>query len=187
MTKRKIRYTNFNFGAAVSSAAKGQSDWRSLSKLGPGYGYGNEEDHDVLNFIDNHDNQRDSQPYVVTYKDGDKYRLAVSFMLAWSYGYPRVMSSFYFSYSDQGPPSTGAPNYAVRLFLIELSFVRLLLLLLMETIHAILLLGGSVNIAGQLFARWPSSIHPLLEQLPPKFSQTIIGLHLHALVKDILP
>lgn len=26
--------------------------------LGPGYNYGNEEDHDVLNFIDNHDNQR---------------------------------------------------------------------------------------------------------------------------------
>ena len=106
------RYTNFNFGAAVSAAAKGQADWRGLAKLGPGYQYGNAEDHDFLNFIDNHDNQRDSQPYVVTYKDGDKYRLAVSFMLAWAYGYPRVMSSYGFSYSDQGPPSTGSPNFA---------------------------------------------------------------------------
>lgn len=59
------RYTNFNFGSAVSSAAKQQSDWKNLRNLGPGYGYGNNEDHDVLNFIDNHDNQRDSNPYVV--------------------------------------------------------------------------------------------------------------------------
>ncbi|VDM70422.1 unnamed protein product [Strongylus vulgaris] len=30
-------------------------------------------------------------------------------MLAWTYGYPRVMSSFYFEKTDQGPP-----NYGVR-------------------------------------------------------------------------
>ncbi|CAL2042372.1 hypothetical protein CAEBREN_19315 [Caenorhabditis brenneri] len=104
------RYTNFNFGAAVSAAAKQQSDWKLLANLGPGYGYGNNEDHDVLNFIDNHDNQRDSNPYVVTYKDGQKYNLAVGFMLAWPYGYPRVMSSFDFSYSDQSPPNSGSSN-----------------------------------------------------------------------------
>ncbi|EYB96729.1 hypothetical protein Y032_0147g2579 [Ancylostoma ceylanicum] len=104
------RYTNFNFGAAVSSAAKGSSDWKLLSKLGPGYGYGNNEDHEVLNFIDNHDNQRDTNPYVVTYKDGDRYRLAVAYMLAWPYGYPRVMSSFYFNAHDQGPPNEGAAS-----------------------------------------------------------------------------
>ncbi|VDL77251.1 unnamed protein product [Nippostrongylus brasiliensis] len=102
------RYTNFNYGAAVSQAAKGQSDWKVLARLGPGYQYGNNEDHDVLNFIDNHDNQRDSNPYVVTYKDGDKYRLAVSYMLAWPYGYPRVMSSYYFTQHDQGPPNSGS-------------------------------------------------------------------------------
>ncbi|KIH46479.1 alpha amylase, catalytic domain protein [Ancylostoma duodenale] len=105
-----FRYTNFNFGAAVSSAAKGSSDWKLLSKLGPGYGYGNYEDHEVLNFIDNHDNQRDANPYVVTYKDGDRYRLAVAYMLAWPYGYPRVMSSFYFNSHDQGPPNVGAAS-----------------------------------------------------------------------------
>ncbi|CAI5451676.1 unnamed protein product [Caenorhabditis angaria] len=104
------RYTNFNFGAIVSSAAKGQSDWRNLANLGPGYQYGNMEDHDVLNFIDNHDNQRDSSPYVVTHKDGYRYQLAVAFMLAWPYGYPRVMSSYYFSFSDQSPPNAGASN-----------------------------------------------------------------------------
>jgi alpha-amylase len=32
--------------------------------------------------------------------------LANIFMLAWPYGYPMIMSSFRFSDSDQGPPST---------------------------------------------------------------------------------
>ncbi|CAJ0957267.1 unnamed protein product, partial [Mesorhabditis belari] len=109
------RYTNFNFGAAVSNAAKGYANWQSLSHLGPGYSYGNYEDHDVLNFIDNHDNQRDDNPYVVTYKNGDQYRMAVAFMLAWSYGYPRVMSSFYFNDHNQGPPNNGAGSgFATR-------------------------------------------------------------------------
>ncbi|CAI4223618.1 unnamed protein product [Auanema sp. JU1783] len=107
------RYTNFNFGSAVSSYARGQGDWRNAVKLGPGSAYGNGEDHDVLTFIDNHDNQRDSNPYVVTYKDKERYKLAVAFMLAWPYGYPRVMSSYYFSYSDQSPPNSGSgANYA---------------------------------------------------------------------------
>jgi alpha-amylase len=30
--------------------------------------------------------------------------MAVAFMLAWPYGYPRVMSSFFFDDTDQGPP-----------------------------------------------------------------------------------
>ena len=31
-------------------------------------------------------------------------QMAVAFMLAWPYGYPRVMSSFFFANFDQGPP-----------------------------------------------------------------------------------
>jgi len=30
--------------------------------------------------------------------------MAVAFMLAYPYGYPRLTSSFSFSYKDQGPP-----------------------------------------------------------------------------------
>uniref|UniRef100_A0A914W7E2 Alpha-amylase n=1 Tax=Plectus sambesii TaxID=2011161 RepID=A0A914W7E2_9BILA len=105
------RYTNFNYGAAVSRAAKGQSNWNGLTTLGPGYGgYGNGDDHDVLAFIDNHDNQRDDNTAVVTYKDGDRYKLAVAYMLAWTYGYPRVMSSYSFTDHNQGPPNNGAGN-----------------------------------------------------------------------------
>lgn len=35
-------------------------------------------------------------------------------MLAWNYGYPRVMSSYYFSSSDQGPPHVENDVYQVR-------------------------------------------------------------------------
>ncbi|VDN32388.1 unnamed protein product, partial [Cylicostephanus goldi] len=107
------RYTNFNFGFPISQAARGNENWKHMAYMGPGWGYGNHADNDVLNFIDNHDNQRDGYP--ATYKEGDAYRLAVSFMLAWTYGYPRVMSSFYFNEKDQGPPNHGAGSgFATR-------------------------------------------------------------------------
>ncbi|CAD5215748.1 unnamed protein product [Bursaphelenchus okinawaensis] len=101
------RYTNFNFGSAVSSAVRKEFDVANLKDMGNGFGYGNKESHEVLNFIDNHDNQRDDHPYVITYKSPEQYKLAVSYMLAWNYGYPRVMSSFYFDNSVQGPPHAG--------------------------------------------------------------------------------
>lgn len=58
-------------------------------------------------FTDNHDNQRGhgGGGGVVTYQDGRLYDLANVFMLAWPYGYPKLMSSFAFSDTDQGPPS----------------------------------------------------------------------------------
>jgi len=104
------RYTNFNFGADVTAAMWRQIDIADLINMGPGYKYGNSESHDVLNFIDNHDNQRDAQPYVLTYKDGIKYKMAVAFMLAWDYGYPRVMSSYAFTSHNQGPPNNGVDS-----------------------------------------------------------------------------
>jgi alpha-amylase len=59
----------------------------------------------AIAFTDNHDNQRNPSSGVVTYKDGAIYHLANVFMLAWPYGYPKVMSSYEFSDHDQGPPS----------------------------------------------------------------------------------
>lgn len=73
------------------------------------------DDYNVLNFIDNHDNQRSEPPNVVIYKDGSAYKLAVGFMLAWPYGIPRVMSSYYFDSHDQGPPHMGGPYFNVLL------------------------------------------------------------------------
>lgn len=59
-------------------------------------------------FVDNHDNQRGhgGAGQVITHRDGRLYDLANVFMLAWPYGYPRVMSSYAFSHPDEGPPSS---------------------------------------------------------------------------------
>merc|ERR1719474_1138683 len=61
----------------------------------------------ALVFVDNHDNQRSGG--VLTYKDGYLYKLAVGFLIAQDYGFKRVMSSYYFDNSDQGPPGS-RPN-----------------------------------------------------------------------------
>ena len=59
-------------------------------------------------FVDNHDLQRGHAggAVIVNYKDGERYDLAVAFMLAYPYGYPMVMSSYRFEDDGQGPPAT---------------------------------------------------------------------------------
>lgn len=61
----------------------------------------------ALIFTDNHDNQRGhgSGGNIVTFKKPQMYKLANIFMLSWPYGTPRVMSSYAFDNTDQGPPS----------------------------------------------------------------------------------
>jgi len=55
-------------------------------------------------FIDNHDTQRSHAGSAkITYKTGSLYMLATIFMLAHPYGYPRIMSSYYFSDTEAGP------------------------------------------------------------------------------------
>ncbi|WP_084430045.1 alpha-amylase [Kibdelosporangium aridum] len=54
-------------------------------------------------FTDNHDTQR-GKP-VLTFRDNARYALANAFMLAWTYGTPKLMSSYEFSTFEQGPPS----------------------------------------------------------------------------------
>jgi alpha-amylase len=56
-----------------------------------------------------HDTQRNGQARL-TYKNGALYTFANLFMLAWPYGQARIMSSYYFSNTDQGPPSVQPEN-----------------------------------------------------------------------------
>ena len=58
-------------------------------------------------FVDNHDIQRGhgGGGEVITHKDPETYILATTFMLAWPYGYPQVMSSYSFQDPSQGPPN----------------------------------------------------------------------------------
>lgn len=61
-----------------------------------------------LVFVDNHDNQRGhgaGGSSILTHKEPKKYKMAEAFLLGHPFGVPRVMSSYYFSNSDQGPPS----------------------------------------------------------------------------------
>lgn len=60
---------------------------------------------DSLVFVDNHDNQRGhgaGGADILTYKNRTQYEMALNFLLAHSFGIPRVMSSFEFSDPSQG-------------------------------------------------------------------------------------
>ena len=61
---------------------------------------------DAVNFIDNHDTQRNGRARL-TYKDGETHALAQAFSLAFPYGTPQLMSSFTFSDNEAGPPTAG--------------------------------------------------------------------------------
>ncbi len=64
-------------------------------------------------FVDNHDNQRGhGLAAQVTHRSGTLYDLANVYMLAWPYGYPKVMSSYEWGgvNDNLGPPSDGAGN-----------------------------------------------------------------------------
>nr|KAG5697641.1 hypothetical protein BaRGS_011190 [Batillaria attramentaria] len=99
------RVTNFRFGKYLNDVFRRQN---ALKQLGEGWNMPASDD--VLNFIDNHDNQRDtSAGSVLTYKQSRLYKMATAFMLAWPYGVARVMSSYNFTDATQvnmGPPST---------------------------------------------------------------------------------
>lgn len=59
-------------------------------------------------FLSNHDNERPGHGgggNVLSFKDGQRYEIANVFMLAWPYGYPKVMSSYQFGNDgNRGPP-----------------------------------------------------------------------------------
>ncbi|KAK7100027.1 alpha-amylase-like [Littorina saxatilis] len=99
------RITNFKFGLELARVFRRQNAMKWLYNFGEGWGMwsGN----DVVNFVDNHDNQRGhgGAGGVLTYADPRNYKMATAFMLAHPYGFPRLMSSFSFSNSEQGPPN----------------------------------------------------------------------------------
>ena len=101
------RVTEFKYGRDLSDCIRGTNGQRLayLENFGEDWGYLHRLDSIV--FVDNHDNQRDhgGGGNILTHKDGYLYRMGVGFMLAWDYSYPRVMSSYYFSDTEAGPPS----------------------------------------------------------------------------------
>jgi len=96
------RVTEFKYGQFLSDAFHGNNQLKYLKNFGEGWGMmpnGN-----ALVFIDNHDNQRGhgGGGAHLTFREPKAYKMAVGFMLAWPYGFPRVMSSYYWDQNIQG-------------------------------------------------------------------------------------
>ncbi|KAH0552222.1 hypothetical protein KQX54_007341 [Cotesia glomerata] len=98
--------TEFRYGLEVTSGIRGEKSLKWFKNIGEEWGL--LADKDALIFIDNHDTQR--HPGVLTHKEPRLYKVAVAFMLAHPYGKPRIMSSFSFENSDQGPPADSLGN-----------------------------------------------------------------------------
>nr|AVA17420.1 putative Per a 11 isoallergen [Periplaneta americana] len=102
------RVTEFKHGEQMCYAFGGQYPLAALHTFDPNWNL--LDSGDALVFIDNHDNQRGGNNAILTYKTPKNYRMGISFILAHTYGYPRVMSSFDFETHDQGPPQDSDKN-----------------------------------------------------------------------------
>ncbi|XP_001846545.2 alpha-amylase B [Culex quinquefasciatus] len=103
--------TEFRFSAEIGRAFRGMNQLKWLKNWGPDWSF--LPSNRALVFVDNHDNQRGHGPGgsdILTYKDSKQYKMATAFMLAHPYGNPRIMSSFAFDNSDQGPPQDAKGN-----------------------------------------------------------------------------
>ncbi|KAK3743676.1 hypothetical protein RRG08_030798 [Elysia crispata] len=100
------RITNFKFGAELARVFRHQNAMKWLNNFDDAWGMWPAGD--VVNFIDNHDNQRghDGAGSVLTNWEPKPYKMASAFMLAWPYGVSRIMSSYNYDRNnkDQGPP-----------------------------------------------------------------------------------
>ncbi|MFT7560485.1 MAG: alpha-amylase [Flavobacteriales bacterium] len=101
--------TEFKYTTQLGNTFKnGSLAW--LSNFGEDWGF--LPSSSAVVFVDNHDNQRGhgGGGNVITFEDGRLYDLANVFMLAYPYGYPKVMSSYEFN----GDTDRGAPGVSVH-------------------------------------------------------------------------
>lgn len=98
--------TEFRYGRELARVFR-EGRLAELESFGEAWGF--LPSTEAVVFVDNHDNQRGhgGAGSILTHEDGALYELAVVYMLAWPYGYPRVMSSYSFDSSDAGPPAHG--------------------------------------------------------------------------------
>ncbi|MFD0593782.1 carbohydrate-binding module family 20 domain-containing protein [Catellatospora coxensis] len=94
--------TEFRYGDVVGNAFR-DANLSNLNNLAAQMALGSG---DAVNFIDNHDTQRNGRARL-TYKSGQTHALAAAFSLVYPYGTPQLMSSFTFSNNEAGPPAAG--------------------------------------------------------------------------------
>jgi alpha-amylase len=92
--------TDFRYALWLSPSIAREGNLQYLDSFGEAWGMLKSKD--AVVFIDNHDTQRSEAE--LTYKNGKLYEIANIFMLAHPYGYPKVMSSYYFDEFGTGPP-----------------------------------------------------------------------------------
>lgn len=96
------KVTEFGFASTLEAKFKNEGLLRDdFKKFGEDWGLVPNDK--AIVFLDNHDTQRNGQAKI-TFKEPDLYILLNIFMLAYPYGYPKVMSSYYYTSNDQGPP-----------------------------------------------------------------------------------
>ena len=92
--------TEFKYSVRIGDTfSTGKLDWFN-NNVAFGEGWGFIPSHTAVVFTDNHDNQRGhgGGGMCLTHKEPDLYKLSNIFMLAWPYGYPKVMSSYQFTH-----------------------------------------------------------------------------------------
>lgn len=104
--------TEFKYGAEIGRVFRGYNQLKWLKNWGTEWGL--LTDQEAIVFVDNHDNQRGhgaGGADILTYKDSKMYKQAIAFMLAHPYYHvTRIMSSFDFNNTDQGPPADNNGN-----------------------------------------------------------------------------
>merc|ERR1712111_1449 len=107
------KVTEFRYGIKLAECIRG-GDFNCLGGIYD-QGWGMADGMHAVVFVDNHDNQRGhgGGGGVLTASGPGhndwQYKIGAAFMLAHEYGFKRVMSSYYFDNTDQGPPGAG-PN-----------------------------------------------------------------------------
>lgn len=101
--------TEFNWNIKLSKNLKNPGKLKYFENFGEAWHLMPHQN--AVIFVDNHDTQRGhAGEAALTHKSGPIYTFANIFMLAHPYGYPKVMSSYNFQNSDQGPPSQSVRN-----------------------------------------------------------------------------
>ncbi|CAH1795064.1 unnamed protein product [Owenia fusiformis] len=122
------RVTEFKYGKNLGDCIRKNNGEKISYLKNFGEGWGFMSGVDAVSFVDNHDNQRGHGAggfgSILTFFEDRWYKMANAFLLAWPYGYPRIMSSYNWPRNivggtDQndwvGPPDNGAgdTDYAV--------------------------------------------------------------------------
>merc|ERR1712020_7637 len=104
----QLQVTEFRYGIKLAECIRG-GDWNCLGGIYD-TNWGMADGMHAVVFVDNHDNQRGhgGAGGVMTACGPDhndwQYKIGAAFLLGHDYGFKRVMSSYYFDNTDQGPP-----------------------------------------------------------------------------------